>query len=552
MATLRAISATETLALRRGLEKLRFAQRVVEALHWAVSGLIAGLALCAAGLVAGRFLAISPDEALIAIPLLTMLAMMVAFSWRRSLAKVALLADRRLGLQERLITAWELKDQQPTPLTQAQVQDTVQRLTMVRRFQAFPLDVGLRQVLTVGALAVLVVGLVALPNPRLRDAQQRQMEEQVLAHQAQVVGQLAYQIATAAGETPTSEQQATIRALKTLQRALQAGDWAKAQQALVAAQDQLQTQSSAQAQREQAALDQAAAILAANQGTGSVTRALAEAVGSGNFNRAAQQLSRLAQQVPSMTQSQRDALQSTLRDAGAAAAKNDPALGMALQQAAASMGTARNPGNSQAMQQAFQRAASSLQQAGQAVQSENQLQQAIAQVQASANALQSQQQLGQGTGQQRAPAANAQAREVMSLPGIPGAANGKGTGQQGNGQSTLAGSGQSPPNTSGNQAALGSGTGNGKGSGAQGDRVYAPSMANGPVEQVPNATQGDGTQVTANGREQPPLTNGKLVPYTRVIAQYQRQAVQAMDQSHVPMEEQNLVRNYFSALAAGQ
>jgi hypothetical protein len=141
-------------------------------------------------------------------------------------------------------------------------------------------------------------------------------------------------------------------------------------------------------------------------------------------------------------------------------------------------------------------------------------------------------------------------------------AQGSGTGQQAGtgaaaaaqGQSQAAGQGQSGQG-SGSQPGSGAGSGQGAAGGhgsggGPGGQVYAPQTVAGHQVQLPNSAKGPGQQVAANGSGSP-QNNQSLVPYNQVIGSYQQQAAQAMDQSHVPLDSKNLVRDYFSALAAG-
>ncbi|MCL4509121.1 MAG: hypothetical protein M1296_06315 [Chloroflexi bacterium] len=538
--------------LRRGLNVLRQAQRLTESVRWAIRGAIAGLALTALLLALARVVTLSTSVALAVTPAAAAVAALAAATRRRSLTQVALLADRRLGLQERLTTAWELAGQEnPVALARVQLADALARLSRVRPFQAFPLRLSWRESAVMAGLAGLVIILLVLPNPHLRDAQQQHMQRQLLQQQAQAVGQLARQIQSAAGNTPTAEQKATLVALHDLEQSLKKGDVQQAEQALVAAEDQLRANSSGTAVSTQAALDRAAAALTGSQGNHSLTKSLAQAIGAGQYAQAAQQLQQLGNQALSLPQSERDALQSTLRNAGAAAAKSDPALGQALQQAAVSLGSISQPGDSATVRQAFQQASAALQQAGRSVQSESQLQQALSQVQVSENALGTQSSPG-ATGQQSQNSSGGVAHQVVTLgqgagslqqPGQSGAS------QQGNGPSS---SSRQQGAQSGSGQSNGQRQGDGQGSGSRSNQVYAPKPVTGHLEQLPNSAQGPGVQVAANGIEQQPADNGTIVPYTRVIAQYRSQAVQAMDRSHVPLDKKDLVRNYFSALAAGQ
>jgi hypothetical protein len=573
--------------LRQGLGSLTRALWWSETAVWLARGLTAGLVGAVLALLAARFVAVALWTPALMIGVGLLASVGVAITRPRSLARTALLADSRLELRERLTTAWELQQQQAeSPLARAQLADAAAHLRVVRPFHAFPVRVPRRESVAVVGLLVLVLALWLLPNPHRLDLQRQQAERRLISQQAQAVGQLAQQIQTSAGKQPTAEQATTVQALKQLESQLQSSKTttADALAALTAAEDRLRSQDSSAATAAKGGLDQAAAALAAGQGSGSATQALGQAIGQGQYDQAAAQLQQLAKNAQGMTQQQRDALQSTLHAAGAAAAKSDPALGQALQQAANSLGSATQPANPAAQQQAFSQAASALQQAGQTVSSDNQSQQALSQVQASEAALSAAQQAaaGQSAAGQAASQGN-QAQQVSSLgnptagqqagspsgaatdgsqtsgatgqgnpSGTPGSGaaqqSGTGAAQSGQSQGQAAGQGQGASGQAGNG---GQGQAGGHGSGGgPGTQVYAPQNAPGHQEQLPNSATGPGQQVAANGTGSP-QNNQALVPYNQVIGSYQQQAAQAMDQSHVPLDKKNLVRDYFSALASG-
>lgn len=581
--------------LRQGLGALARARWLSETAVWLTRGLAAGLLAAVVVLLAARFVNVPPWLPLAATPAGLLSGAVVAATRPRSLRRTALLADRRLDFRERLTTAWEIHQRGlDSPLAAAQLADTTARLRGVRPFRAFPVRLPRNESVAAVVLLVLVMALWVAPNPHRLDQQRQLAERSLIAQQAQAVGQLAQQIQTTAGSQPSPEQASTIQALKQLQAQLQDSKvtTADALSELAAAEDRLRAQDGSAAGAAKDGLDKAAAALAAGQGGDSPANGLGQSIGQGQYAQAASQLQQLAKDAPQMTQAQRDALQSTLNGAGAAAAKSDPALGQALQQAANSLGSATKPGDPAAEQQAFNQAASALQQAGQAVTGDNQAQQAVSQVQASEAALSAAQQVAAGqnaTGQASTP--GDQAQQVSNLgnpavgqqaagsqsgtpsdsatagqpsdgspPGSQTGAAGDSSGQAagtdaaaGQGQQAGQATGQSGQGANGqNGDGSGQGQAGGHGSGGgPGSQVYAPQPVNGHTEQLPNSATDPGQQVAANG-SQAPQNNQSLVPYNQVIGSYQQQAAQAMDQSQVPLDKKNLVRDYFSALASGK
>jgi hypothetical protein len=579
--------------LRQGLGALARARWLSEMAVWLTRGLAAGLLGAVVVLLAARFVNVPPWLPIAAILAGLLVGAIVAATRPQSLRRTALLADRRLDFRERLTTAWEIHQRGlDSPLAAAQLADTTARLRGVRPFRAFPVRLPRTESGAAVVLLVLAVALWLAPNPHRLDQQRQLAERSLIAQQAQAVGQLAQQIQTTAGSQPSPEQANTIQALKQLQAQMQDSKvtTADALSELAAAEDRLRAQDGSAAGAAKDSLDKAAAALAAGQGGDSPTNGLGQSIGQGQYAQAASQLQQLAKDAPQMTQAQRDALQSTLNGAGAAAAKSDPALGQALQQAANSLGSAAQPGNPASEQQAFNQAASALQQAGQAVTGDNQAQQAVSQVQASEAALSAAQQAaGQNaTGQASTPGDQAQQVSSLGNPtagqqatgsqlgtpsdsstagqpsdgsasgsqaGASGDSSGQAAGTEAAGQGQQAGqaagqSGQGANGQNGDGSGQGQAGGHGSG-GGPGSQVYAPQPVNGHTEQLPNSATDPGQQVAANG-SQAPQNNQSLVPYNQVIGNYQQQAAQAMDQSQVPLDKKNLVRDYFSALASGK
>jgi hypothetical protein len=582
--------------LRQGLGSLTRALWWSETAVWLTRGVVGGLCLAILALLAARFVNVPVWLPVAAVAGGLLVSAGIAATRPRSLGRTALLADRRLELRERLTTAWELQRRGlDSPLAAAQLADATAHLRLVKPFRTFPIRLPRREAAVVAVLLLATLALWLAPNPHQLDVQRQQLERRLIAQQAQAVGQLAQQIQASAGPQPSAEQAATIQALKQLQSQLDSGKvtTVDALAALTAAEDRLRSQDSSAATAAKAGLDQAAAALAAGQGGDATAQALGQSIGQGQYAQAAAQLQQLAKDAQQMAQQQRDALQSTLHAAGAAAAKSDPALGQALQQAANSLGSSTQPGNPAAQQQAFNQAAAALQQAGQTVTSDSQTQQALAQVQGSEATLSAAQQAATGQNASAQPGAQGnQAQQVSSLSNPAAAqqvagsqsgnpsdttatgqstdsagqgsqpAQGSGTGQQAGtgaaaaaqGQSQAAGQGQSGQG-SGSQPGSGAGSGQGAAGGhgsggGPGGQVYAPQTVAGHQVQLPNSAKGPGQQVAANGSGSP-QNNQSLVPYNQVIGSYQQQAAQAMDQSHVPLDSKNLVRDYFSALAAG-
>ncbi|HEV7214387.1 MAG TPA: hypothetical protein VGP33_04615, partial [Chloroflexota bacterium] len=261
--------------LRQGLGSLTRALWWSETAVWLTRGLAAGLVGAAVALLAARFITVALWTPSLAIMIGVLASACVAATRPRSLARTALLTDSRLGLRERLTTAWELQQQNvESPLARAQLADAAAHLRAVRPFHAFPMRVPRRESAVVVGLLLVVMALWLLPNPHRLDLQRQQAQRRLISQQAQEVSQLAQQIQTAAGQQPTAEQATTLQALRQLESQLQASKatTADAMAALTAAEDRLRSQDSSAATAARGGLDQAAAALAAGQGSGSATQ----------------------------------------------------------------------------------------------------------------------------------------------------------------------------------------------------------------------------------------------------------------------------------------
>src|SRR5919108_400655 len=125
------------------LRELRRAAARARAARYTVHGLVAALAWIAAVFIIGR---LTPFErraeiALIGIPVALLVTAIVWAVRRPSAAVLMALADLRLGLKERLSTAWERR-QDAGPMDAVQRRDALQRAAGARLGAAFPIRVN--------------------------------------------------------------------------------------------------------------------------------------------------------------------------------------------------------------------------------------------------------------------------------------------------------------------------------------------------------------------------------------------------------------------------
>ena len=150
--------------IRNTLRRLSRRLRLVRAVTTGSRFLAAGLLLAAAPLLAKGLL---PSGApwvaagLVAGP--AILGLLYGAVLRARPAHVARLADRRLGLKERLTCAVEhLAGENPTEIVQAQLAETAARIRAIRPRDAFPFRL-MPEARLIGPLAALVLALALLP-----------------------------------------------------------------------------------------------------------------------------------------------------------------------------------------------------------------------------------------------------------------------------------------------------------------------------------------------------------------------------------------------------
>ena len=145
--------------------------------RYAVHALVAALAWIALVLVIAR---LTPFEgralvAAVGIPIVLVIALL-AWLIRRPTATVLMrLADFRLGLKERLSTAWERRSESG-PMDAVQLRDALRQASETRLAMAFPVRVNRGEASVVAVLAIFSLALALLPNPMDQVLAQRQAD----------------------------------------------------------------------------------------------------------------------------------------------------------------------------------------------------------------------------------------------------------------------------------------------------------------------------------------------------------------------------------------
>lgn len=504
------------------LRELRRAAARARAARYGVHTTVGGVAWIAAVLVVARLVPFErrAEAALIGIPIVIALGV-IAWAVRQPSAAVLMaLADLRLGLKERLSTAWERRTE-AGPLDGVQRQDALQRAASARLAAAFPIRVNRGEASIVAVLAIFALGLALLPNPMDQVLAQRRADQASQARAAKAIQAAKKKVADSGKPSPKDAEiqkilqdaQAKIREADSPRRALES---------ITPAEQKLQQLSDPGTP----ALNSSAQNLANALSGTSAGRNAGQAISTSPAKGAAA-VRDLASQLKNLTPQQRDELAKAL--AKASQQSQNGQMRDSLSQASSAL----QNGDTAGAQQSLNDVASQLD----SLQQQENTDQAVA---SAINGLESARQElatqadrdASGQGGQPGAAAGASASANASG-GANANGNGNGTGT-GNGTGAGNGNGNGGSNGTGGVGSHGSGTGSGSGASST-ERVYVPGQP------VPGQSENDPTPL-GPGQDVP------LSPFGQVIQAYQQAALDATDQSLIPGSERDLVRQYFSQL----
>jgi hypothetical protein len=568
---------TEYPHLLAGLRRIEQRLRLVEAARLAPFALSLGLAGAVALALVARVQPVAPWPELLAADgaLVGGLVLAVAaWAWlrRRRRLEIARRGDAALGLDERLSTAVETREQ-PRPLALdtadrtahetligQQLRDTTDRLgaALPALDAALPLAPrASRRVWLLPLGLVVALGLATFaPNPMDAFWQQQAAVQQQIKEEQQRIEELRKELAARPGDPNDPTRQQLLQELQDLEQALGAGDLTReeALAQLSETEAQLQQLVDAQAPGEQAALDALGRQLA--QSDNPAARQAAEALKNNRPDAAAEALKGL--DPSKMTEEQRQALADALRQAAQDAAANDPNLAQRLNDAAQAL-ESNDPA---AAQRALENLANDVNQTGQNTLSQQELEQALAQIQQSKQGL-------AGAGQQTPMAQNGtpgaysgtpQAYNgtpvnpygtpvsisgtpvtgTLALTGTPVVVAGGGTPGQG---TPVIVPGQQPGQGQGNAQ------GPGVGSGHTEPLAVPPSTLNAQGTPVGLAARPNSGETNTGSVNVDPNAGSVQVPYDDVYGSYAAQAQQTLGQEYVPSGMKEYVQQYFTSLA---
>lgn len=420
-------------------------------------------------------------------------------------------ADLRLGLQERLSTAWERRGANG-PMDDLLRHDALLHAERDRLKKAFSVRINRREVAAVAIVAATALALFVLPNPMDQVLSQRQADRASQAKAASTIRDVQKKIAASTKTAPVAPQVQQILS-DTQKKIAQAPDPRQALAPISPAEQQLQQLSDPQT----AARTSSAQNLANSLSNTTSGQAAGQAL-SNSPSQGAKALRDLAAQLQSLTPEQRAQLAKALADAAQHA--QDPAMAATLQRASGALSNGDVASAAGAL--------SDLATQMDSLQDQQNNDQAIA---AAINGLEAARQgLAAQANRDASGGAPASASAAASAAASAGNGNGNGTGT-GTGSGSGAGNGNGGTGGPG-----GSGSGSGSGSGAKpGERLYVPGQP------IPG-------QVVSDPAPLGPGQDVPLTPYTQVVQAYQQAALDATGQSLIPGSERDLVREYFSRL----
>ncbi len=374
-----------------------------QTLRWAANGAIAGLLLACLFLLLSRLIAWATVLywAGAAASACILCALALALYYRPSLARSARLLDWRLGLHDRLATAWELRDDTGS-LPALQRRDALRRLDEHTRARAIPLSPGRARLLALSLLIVAFAVLLLSPNPLNTALQQRAAFQAIISRQIASLEQLR-KVIDSQVTTPAQERAQIDQILQqTIAQLQQTSNSSQAQQVLAQAQGKLDQLRNPQASVKAQA--QAAASQSLQSSSNSNLKATGTALGSNDLKALSTSLQKLASSVSGMTPAQRSQLAQQI-EAAANQAGSDPQLSSALHQLAKAVADGMPSEISDAQQAVEQVAAqdsasqsdsSSIDQAAQGLQKVADTLTASTDSSSSPQAVSSSQQVGQG------------------------------------------------------------------------------------------------------------------------------------------------------------
>jgi len=506
-------------------------RRLAEGAIWVPRGILAGLMVSAAIAFLARIWPLFSNREVGTLSSLLALAgavigLLIVLLRRRTVADKARFADRRFDLAERTSAAVEIASGllvTSRALAQEQLADTLQAMDRVNVREHLPVRPNRREIVLILMTGALLVAAVILPNPLSGQLAQEQLLDAALEDQQESLENLI----EAVKDNPLLTQDQQEEIVAPIESALDElhGNPSSLEEAVAILSEAESNLRELTERNNQEALlqtlDDSGRPLAENPDA----QALGEALQNGDLTGARSSAAQLADKLPELETSEREALADDLREAAAGMQTIDSELAAELVQAAQMLDT----GDIEGAGEALREAAATLQERAQ-TQAANQ------QAAAAADQL--------AEGRQEVAQAGALEQDTAGAPGQGQAAGGDGEtispGQSsGQGQASEQGDGIGGPGPGGGHA----------------EEVYVPGSLD--LSDEPGVDVELPAECIANPDNCGALLNEapsefreeqSLVPYNQVFGDYRNAAFQALEDEYIPLGLKGYVRDYFSYL----
>ncbi len=473
------------------------------------------------------------------------LSIIVSFFLFPSRKQVMIAADS-LGLKERVITAWYLRED-ASPVAELQRQDTKNLLMNNHLHRAYKINIPKRLYIPAVLLVAAAFSISFVPGKVYRQTQSREALINEMKAQENVLEEKVKEEAKKHPEMSEEQLKKLQEALEKLKeefkKARTEEDALKALARLENHLEKLQSQDPLQDLKE---LEN---VLAGTQ----LTEELADALKNEDEKLLEEALDKLKEEMKA-AENQKELAE--LLEKAAQNMATDSMLAQELQDMAAAAASGRASAS-----EITQSISGMLEQAGENAQGKEGIKQAAGEIgEASGKARRAIAALDRSVAQGDSVQSGSQSGEQGNQTGSQGQGNqgsqpGDGNqGSQGQGQSQRGGAGAGEGST-GEDAGYNEGDEPGKGR-APGSRkeneyqrIYVPERLGGEGNETALSGQklesGSSTFSEADGA---PVQKGAMLPWQEVISGYREEAVQAMEQQEIPPGMRTLVRDYFSSL----
>ena len=194
-------------SLETVVRELRWSAARSSAVRYLLHALLAGIGWVFMVVVAARLVPIEQVWRIAAygVPVAFLGVAVVWVAARPRPMRLMRTADLRLGLKERLSTAWERR-LAGGPLDAALRRDALEHAARARLAAAYPFGMRRGEALLAAALAIAAIGLVLLPNPMDQVLAQRRADHSAQAHAAATIAAAQKKLAAAPSPAPVDPQ----------------------------------------------------------------------------------------------------------------------------------------------------------------------------------------------------------------------------------------------------------------------------------------------------------------------------------------------------------